>query len=358
MKKLFHSHFWIFTSFFLLSSSYLLAHSISNLIRLKLVPVQATFIVKSKAVTKETGYQRNVRAHYAILNQKNLFDEKQKAITPPPPPPRETKKKKVVKKQKACDPNASYKRSRLPLQLKGTSVASDPAFSVAVIYDAKARKEIAVRPGDEYNGIKICDVEAGPLVVKKVKKKYYVTDKKGKPLAMTRIVEEVVKKPSYVKIDRGGGRFEYLEQGAPAGRGGNYSRYNRKLYKQYRRLRNTKLNLSSIRKKGNQQYSLSRNLLNSVTNRLDVLASQAAIVPFFKKGRPAGFRVYHIRKGSLYQKLGMKNGDVIRRINGYEFTSPQKALEAYSNLLSAKNLSVEILRKGKLKNYSYEVKNQ
>ncbi len=356
MKKLLHSYFWIFTSFFLLSSSYLLAQTTSHAVRLML-PIQKTYTVTAKSSTQETGYQRNVRAHYAILNQKNLFDEKQKLITPPPPPLK-VKKKKKPKKRKTCDPKASYKRTQLPLQLKGTSVASDPNFSIAVIYDAKTRRTFAVRPGDEFNGIKICDIEAGPLFIKKVKKLYYVTNKQGKALKMTRIVKEVVKKPSYVKLDRGNGRFEYLEQGAPAGRGGNYSRHNRKLYQQYRRLRNTKMNLSQIRKTGDKQYSLPRSLLNTVTNRLDVLASQAAIVPYFKKGRPAGFRVYHIRKGSLYQKLGMKNGDVIRRINGYEFTSPQKALEAYSNLLSAKNLSVEILRKGKLKNFSYEVKNK
>lgn len=352
MKQILQSYFWIFHIFFFFSSSYLLAQTTSHIVRLRL-PHQRAFALQEKSTAQDSGYQRNVRAHYAILNQKNLFDEKQQAVTPPVAP-RVTTQKEPPKTYKPCDPNASYRRSQLPLQLKGTSVASDPSYSVAILYDAKSQSLVAVRPGDKYQGIVICDIEAGPLFTKKVKRKEFIAVSEGKSVAVEREEEVVDKKPSYVKLDRGNGQFEYLEQGAPPGSGaGNYQN---DLYKQYRRLRDTNLNLSQIRKTGNQEYALSRDLLESVTKRLDVLASQAAIVPYFQKGQPAGFRIYHIRPNSLYQKLGLTNGDVIQRINGYEFTSPQKALEAYSNLMSAKNLSVEVLRGGKLQNYSYEIK--
>lgn len=351
MKQILLSYFWMFHVLFAATSSYLLAETTSHIVRLRL-PAQRTYTLQERTEIQETGYQRNVRAHYAILNQRNLFDEKQQLLTPPSKP-KEPDKKLPPKKYKSCDSNATYRRSQLPLQIKGMSVASDPAYSIAVLHDAKTQSLVAVRPGDEYQGIVICDIEVGPLVIEKKRRKEYVALAGGKSIAVEREEDHVVKKPGYVKLDRGNGRFEYLEQGAPPGRGGNG---NNSLYQQYRRLRDTNLNLSDIRKTGNQEYALPRNLLESVTKRLDVLASQAAIVPYFQKGRPAGFRIYHIRPNSLYQKLGLTNGDVVQRINGYEFTSPQKALEAYSNLMSAKNLSVEVLRRGKLQNYSYEIK--
>ncbi|TNE50558.1 MAG: hypothetical protein EP343_07675 [Deltaproteobacteria bacterium] len=357
LKQLLHTHSWVFTVTFLFSSSYLLAKTASNTVSLML-PTKRTYTIKQKGQLQNNGYQRNVRASYAVLAHVNLIDKDQKPVQAPTTPKtvKKSKKDEKPKAYKPCDPKAAYRRTKLPLQLKGTSVASDPSYSVAVLYDAKKRQLFAVRPGDEYQGIVICDIEEGPLVEKMVKRTVYKEGPNGKSIPMTVKEKTVIKKPSYVKLDRGGGRFEYVEQYAPPGRGGG--NYRSSLYKKYRKLRSTKLNLSQIKKTGNKQYSLPRNLLDSMTKRLDVLASQAAIVPFFKKGKPAGFRVYHIKRGSLYQKLGIKNGDVIRRINGYEFTSPQKALEAYSNLMSAKNLSVEVMRKGKLQNYSYEVKDQ
>tara|TARA_B100000609_G_scaffold199183_1_gene201100 strand:+ start:4260 stop:5150 length:891 start_codon:yes stop_codon:yes gene_type:complete len=279
--------------------------------------------VETPKVTNHAAYSK-LRAQFAILNKGNLFDTKNQPVvaSKEPPKKRETKTD-ASKTASSCDPNGQYQRSSLPLQLKGTVIASDPSYSLAVIYDARRRKRFVVRVGETFFGIKICRVERD-------------------------------KNKGYVKIDRGQGRLEYLELGAAAGRGGGS--YRRKLYRHYRKLRNTKLDLSKVRKLGGNRFRISRNFINQMTGRLDILASQAAIVPYFQKGRSVGFRIYNIRKGSVYQKLGIKSGDVIKRINGYEFTSPQKALEAYSNLTSAGNLSVEVMRKGKAKNLSYEVK--
>ena len=84
-----------------------------------------------------------------------------------------------------------------------------------------------------------------------------------------------------------------------------------------------------------------------VSQRLDLLAAQAAIVPYFMNGKAKGFRIYRIKKGSVYERLGFKNGDVIMKVNGYNFTSPQKALEAYSNISSSKSFVALLLRKGR-----------
>ncbi|MFS8065653.1 MAG: hypothetical protein ACMG6S_04695, partial [Byssovorax sp.] len=50
---------------------------------------------------------------------------------------------------------------------------------------------------------------------------------------------------------------------------------------------------------------------------------------------------------SLLGTLGLKTGDQVKAINGFELSDPQKALEAYSRLRSADNLSLTIQRAGK-----------
>lgn len=324
LEKIFKTHFWVFTIFFLLSSSYLLAKTASSAVLAFLpAPIPSRpFVVKTSANNQNIPTRLTGRFIFRG-DMPNAFDKNNSTFTPTKPQVKDDGKKpdkaKSKKKLIHCDPMGTYQPTKLPLQLKGTVVASDPSYSVAAVYDAKRRKMFVLKVGENFSGIKICKVE-----------------------------------PKYLKIDRGVGRLEYLELGAKPGRmRGNF---NRSLYKHYRKLRKTNFNTKDIKKLGNSRYQIPRNFIKNVTQRLDILASQAAIVPYFEKGRSAGFRIYNIRKNSLYKKIGVRNGDVIKRINGYEFTSPQKALEAYSNLASSDNLSVELVRKGKRMNMSYEIK--
>ena len=50
---------------------------------------------------------------------------------------------------------------------------------------------------------------------------------------------------------------------------------------------------------------------------------------------------------SLYSKIGLQNGDVVTRINGYEMSSPERGLEIYTKLKDAKQVNVDVKRRGK-----------
>jgi hypothetical protein len=71
------------------------------------------------------------------------------------------------------------------------------------------------------------------------------------------------------------------------------------------------------------------------------------VVPYFDNGKPAGFKIFAVRKKSLWAKLGFNNGDVIQSVNGKDISSPDKALEAYQALKTADKIEVAILRRGK-----------
>lgn len=112
----------------------------------------------------------------------------------------------------------------------------------------------------------------------------------------------------------------------------------------------------AIQKTGETSYTISRDYLqNSVLNNLSQVATQARIVPSFKNGKPNGFKLFSIKPNSIYSKLGLQNGDVIHKINGYEMSSPDKALEIYQKLKDASNITVDMTRRGQSKNFSYGV---
>ena len=75
----------------------------------------------------------------------------------------------------------------------------------------------------------------------------------------------------------------------------------------------------------------------------------------FKNGVANGFKLFSIVPDSLYSKIGIQNGDVIRRINGYEMNSPDKALEIYQKLRDANRIEVEVERRGDTVRKSYSI---
>ena len=82
----------------------------------------------------------------------------------------------------------------------------------------------------------------------------------------------------------------------------------------------------------------------------DSLVTDARIVPSF---HPSGFKLFSVRPGSSYALLGLRNGDVIQRINGRELDTPDKCLEAYAKVKEAKVGDVEIERSGQPIKYRY-----
>jgi general secretion pathway protein C len=83
---------------------------------------------------------------------------------------------------------------------------------------------------------------------------------------------------------------------------------------------------------------------------------QARMVPVYKDGVAHGLKLFAIRSDSLYTKVGIQNGDVIKRINGFDLNRPEKALEIYSKLKDSNRIDIEIERNGSLLRKTYNVR--
>ena len=112
---------------------------------------------------------------------------------------------------------------------------------------------------------------------------------------------------------------------------------------------------ASIKKTGENSYEVGQGDIDKALNNLSELSTQARIVPAFEGGKTIGFKLFSIRPGSLYSKVGLQNGDVITRINGYEMSSPEKGLEIYTKLKDAKSVNVDLKRRGKPMTLDYAI---
>ena len=54
--------------------------------------------------------------------------------------------------------------------------------------------------------------------------------------------------------------------------------------------------------------------------------------------------------------IGLQNGDTIHSINGFDITTPDKALEVYTKVRSASNLTIDLSRRGKPLSMEYSIR--
>ena len=71
----------------------------------------------------------------------------------------------------------------------------------------------------------------------------------------------------------------------------------------------------------------------------------ARVLPSVVLGQPEGLKLYAIRPSSAIARLGLTNGDTIRAINGIELTAPDKALEVFTKLKTADEVTIEVMRR-------------
>jgi general secretion pathway protein C len=111
-----------------------------------------------------------------------------------------------------------------------------------------------------------------------------------------------------------------------------------------------------VRRVSDTSYDIDRALVDKILLDPSVVARQARIVPSIKDGKANGFKMYAIRPNSVFAKIGLQNGDTIQSINGFDMSSPDKALEVYTKVRSASNLSISILRRGQPVQMEYSIK--
>jgi general secretion pathway protein C len=104
------------------------------------------------------------------------------------------------------------------------------------------------------------------------------------------------------------------------------------------------------------EFNIDRGVVDKILENQADLMRQARIVPEQENGKMVGIRLFGVRPDTLLGVLGMENGDRLQTINGFDMTSPEKALEAYARLRTADQLVVQVNRRGQNTNLDYNIK--
>ena len=104
-----------------------------------------------------------------------------------------------------------------------------------------------------------------------------------------------------------------------------------------------------VQETGTNRYTVEREQLAAQMRTPDFLR-QATMIP----SKSGGFQVQQIQAGSLYEKLGLRAGDVIKAVNGQPINSAEDAVRLYQQIPNIGAVQMEITRGGKPENLYYQ----
>lgn len=96
-----------------------------------------------------------------------------------------------------------------------------------------------------------------------------------------------------------------------------------------------------------KNYYMSSAEVDSHISDFGKLMNQAKAVPFFRNGKHEGFQFKAIDKGSLYEKLGIRNNDIIQAVNGEALNTMEKAMSLLKTVRTEREFTIKILRNNK-----------
>jgi general secretion pathway protein C len=111
-----------------------------------------------------------------------------------------------------------------------------------------------------------------------------------------------------------------------------------------------------VRQVAQDSFQIDRKEVNYAMGNLNELFTQARAVPYSSpEGGAQGFRLFSIKPQSLIDRIGLKNGDVVQRVNGVEISDPSTAFGLLQELQGHSQVRVDVLRNHQPVTLSYDI---
>ena len=104
------------------------------------------------------------------------------------------------------------------------------------------------------------------------------------------------------------------------------------------------------------EFVVAEDELDKALENLPLLLTQARAVPYFKDGKAVGLRLFAIRTGSLFEKIGLQNGDVLKSVNGSSLADLSQAMQLFQKLKEERSIDLALERNMVEKQFKYQIK--
>ncbi len=303
MPRILTKHFWVVHLVFVACAAWLLSYLFTLYIQDRVIPLPRAGAGGKPSPTAAVSSEPYEK--YSVILQRNIFS----------PADRGQKLLPLEEKKFSSPAGGAAEGNRQPgaggYLLVGT-IAGPGGNSWAVLHEKGTRKQQVFRVRGNIDGGKIL----------KVSRKQILIERNGKQETLSLSEEEARPLPP-VK--------EPLPP-SPASKG------------------------EVVRKLSANRFLVNREDVNAAVGDINQFMTQARLRPHFEMGKPAGYAVSEVVPGSLMEKLGLRNNDIIKKVNGLAVTQPEEVMQAYAQLQRDSNIEVEVERGGRSEIFRYEIR--
>ena len=301
--------FWIFVFLLATFAAYLAADTVSLYLK-TLMDVPPVTAPSRPIGEKKSEEKQKRKEYYQIINQRDLFQVQ------PQNGEADQKDADEVKEAEKVAPLTALK-----LKLLGTMIGNG-ILPFAIILDQRSRKQDLYTVGDK----------VGPAEILKIYRNKVILLHEGQEemLLAFEDMEDILE----ANLD--------TPQESPSDRESPSSQIPTRIGKRV----------------GQNHWVLERSEVEKVIENSSQLLTQLRIIPHFAKGKmdePDGFQVANIKARSLFDMMGLRNGDVIKSVNRQAVDNPEKAFAAYQQFKKESQIEVVVLRGNREVTLRYDI---
>lgn len=283
---------------FVLVISFYSAKMANLLIAYKFFPIE---IESSSQSGRSAFSDRGPELDILSVLSRNLFDSRVQTRRPPPVPE---------------EPTGEIRPSTLNAELLGTVVFQNSKYSVALIQDRSTNNSRYLAPGDRIQGATVIKIERLRVIVQNK------------------------------------GQMESLEMAELATAAKTPTRP---------RLRTNSRSATGdgvdFEELGPGRFLVPQTTIDSMMGNLGQILRDAKAIPVDgPDGRIEGFKIINIKPNSIFERIGLKDGDILKQVNDEALDDPAKAMSLFTALKEQKEISIDIERGGSRLNYTYEIR--
>jgi general secretion pathway protein C len=110
------------------------------------------------------------------------------------------------------------------------------------------------------------------------------------------------------------------------------------------------------KKIGNSTYIVDKRKVQEAISNPSQMMTDARLRPNNINGKEEGFILSEVKPDGIYHSLGLQNGDILLRINEYDISNPERALQAFTALKGLDRVQIDLIRAGSKMTMTYQIK--
>ena len=107
---------------------------------------------------------------------------------------------------------------------------------------------------------------------------------------------------------------------------------------------------------GSGNYVVDQRALNAALDNIGQAMTDARLLPSMKDGKVEGFKASEVKPQGIFGTIGIRNGDILLRMNDFPIDSPEKAIQSFASLKGQSRIKLDLIRDGQPTTFNYEIR--